>query len=94
VEDTRKHLTGLFIAPPVGELRIDDRILDRGMAHPILDKAQVRPRVQEMGRNRVLEHVKMPLGGWNVRKLAIVFHQRIELPAGDRDALLREKEAR
>jgi hypothetical protein len=36
----------------------------------------------------------MPLGGRDVRELAIVFHQGIELPTGDRRPSLREKQGR
>jgi hypothetical protein len=61
------------------------------MAYPILDKAQIRARIQEVRGNRMLEDMKMPLGGRDVRELAIVFHQGIKLPTGDRRAPLREK---
>jgi hypothetical protein len=36
--------------------------------------------------------VEVPLGGWDVHELTRVFHEGVELPAGDRRAPLREKE--
>src|SRR6266576_4706843 len=62
------------------------------MADPILDKAQVRARIQEVGGNRVLADVEMALGGRDSGQLAVVFHEGIELPAGNRRPSLREKQ--
>jgi hypothetical protein len=64
------------------------------MADPVLDKAEVRPRVEEVRGDRVLQHGEVPLRGRDAGRLAIVFHEGVELPAGDRGAPLREKEAR
>jgi hypothetical protein len=49
------------------------------------------PGVQEVGGDRVLQHVEVPLGGRDVRQRPAAFHQGVELPAGDRRAPLREK---
>src|SRR5882724_13624981 len=87
-----KHPAGFFIGPPARELRIDDGVFNRGMADPILDKAEIRARIQEVGGNRGLEDMKMSLGGRDSGQLAIVFHQGIELPAGNRRPALRKKE--
>ena len=56
----REHPAGLLVAPPARQLDVDHRVLDRGVAHPVLHEAQVRPRVQEVGGDRVLEHVEVP----------------------------------
>src|SRR5262245_20245340 len=82
----RKHLASLLIAPPARELGVDHRVSNRGMANPVLYKAQVRARVEEVRGDRVLEHMEMPLRGRDPRELAIVFHEGIQLPAGNRGA--------
>jgi hypothetical protein len=55
----RKHLAGFFIAPSACELRIDDGIFNRGMAHPVLDKPEIRAGVEEVCGNRMFEDVEM-----------------------------------
>jgi hypothetical protein len=63
------------------------------MADPILHEAEIRPGIQEVRGDRMFEHVEMPLRGREAGRLTVVFHQRIELPAGNRRAALGEKEA-
>jgi hypothetical protein len=63
------------------------------MTYPVLDETQVCPRVQEVGGDRVLGHVEVPLGRRDLRQCTVVFHERVELPAEDRRAPLRAEEA-
>ena len=59
-----------------------------------MDNAQVRPGIQEVGGNRVLEGVKMPRARGHVGALAVVLHQFVQSPATDGGMVAREEERR
>ena len=64
------------------------------MPDPILHKAEVRPRVEEVRGNRVLEGVEMPLALGNVRTLAVVLDEFIKTATADRRVVAREEQGR
>jgi hypothetical protein len=66
-----KHLAGFFIPPAAGELGVDHGVLDRGVTYPVLHEAEIRASVEEMGGDRVFEHVEMALVLGDPRQLAV-----------------------
>jgi hypothetical protein len=73
-------------------LRIDYSVGNRGMANLVLHKTELGAGVQEVGGNRVLKHVEMPLALWDSRLFPVVLHEGVELSAGNGRTALREKE--
>jgi len=80
----RKELAGLLVAGSRGELRVDEGVLDVLVAEPILDKHDVRARVQEVRGDGVLEGVEVPFVGRYVSALAVLLHDVVEGPPGYR----------
>jgi hypothetical protein len=62
------------------------------MAYPILHKGEVCTRAEQVGGDRVLEGMGMPLALGDAHKLALVLHEFIQSAAADGGGVAREEQ--
>jgi hypothetical protein len=91
---TGKHFPRFFIPPAASELGINDGVANRSMADPVLHESEVCACIKQVGRDRVLKGMEMPLAVWNVGLLAVVLHEFIQSAAADRGLIAREEQGR
>ncbi len=73
-------------------MRVDDGVLNVGMAEPVLHEAQIVPGLKQVSRNRMLQHVKVSLLDGQPRRVAILLHERVETLATDGQVEPRRKQ--
>ena len=80
---TGKQPSRFFVPAPVGQLCVDQGVLNVLMAEPVLDEHDVRPRIQQMRGDRVLQYVEVALSLGEPGPLPVLLHQLVEGLAAD-----------
>lgn len=57
---------------------VDGRVLDIGMAEPVLHEAQVGAGFKHVRGDRVLEHVKVPLVGREANFFSVALYKLVQ----------------